>query len=41
MMMLRYSKGSLDNLPFYNRVLSEFEVNQLYRDKTPRSNQIE
>ena len=30
-----YFKGSIDNILFYNRVLSAFEVNQLYHDKTP------
>jgi len=29
-----YFKGSIDNLLFYNRVLSEFEVTQIYKDKT-------
>jgi hypothetical protein len=30
-----YFKGSIDNLLFYNRVLSAFEVIQLYQDRTP------
>ena len=28
-------EGSIDNVLFYNRALSAFEVNLLYHDKTP------